>query len=441
MNIEINEKVIVSVSILPRKNKVNDKLYYLYMLFNIKENGLKPFSTEFSIGQTLAIKDWDIIKKMVKENSARANNLNDSLTGYDNVVKKYLNLISIKEVNPTAAIIRMIKTSIKIAITGKEARGEKPIYEEKLTTHTIDSVMESLFKFKKQSEERKRIYKHAVGIFHQFFNNKTPDITNISEFDLMAFQGWFRENYKMKSGPNKGKPPKQNSCTTWFSMIAAIFLHAVKRMKIIPISPLPEKFRGAFKDAKRNVLSSSDCMRIIQLEDDLLTRTQLIGKYCLLFQFLTGIGYGDMLSLSLEHLKFDEEVSQWYIQKCRNKTGVEFIVFLSQRAKYAFDKLRELTPGVQYALTLPTIDYSNRIYNVISNKSKIKIRISTYTLRHTYAVNFMELDGRIEDLQKILGHEGLRTTQIYGKINHKRLNQVTRNLESKSEMHRLPKGI
>jgi site-specific recombinase XerD len=40
-------------------------------------------------------------------------------------------------------------------------------------------------------------------------------------------------------------------------------------------------------------------------------------------------------------------------------------------------------------------------------------RITFHCARHTFATNFLRFDGRIEVLQKIMGHSKIETTMIY----------------------------
>jgi integrase len=219
-------------------------------------------------------------------------------------------------------------------------------------------------------------------------------------------------------------------------MIAAVFKHAEKQMKILPVSPLPEKFRGAFVDAEREVLSEADCLKLIGLEDKNLSKTECIAKYCLILQLLTGMGYGDMKSLTREHCKFDTNHNRWYLIKRRNKTEEGFTVYLTPRAKYSFDRLRELSGGTETLFELPSIDYTNRTYKEIAKKAGVKL-ITTYLLRHTFAVSCLDNGTPLEDIQKMLGHKDLRTTQIYAKVSRKRLFEKISELEQRSRIHQL----
>lgn len=47
-------------------------------------------------------------------------------------------------------------------------------------------------------------------------------------------------------------------------------------------------------------------------------------------------------------------------------------------------------------------------------------KVTTHTLRHSYAVHFLQNGGTLEGLKENLGHEFVKTTEIYGKITEER---------------------
>jgi site-specific recombinase XerD len=51
----------------------------------------------------------------------------------------------------------------------------------------------------------------------------------------------------------------------------------------------------------------------------------------------------------------------------------------------------------------------------ISKKLNIET-LSTHSFRHTFATMFLTMGGSIETLSKLLGHDDISTTQIYGEI-------------------------
>jgi integrase len=301
---------------------------------------------------------------------------------------------------------------------------------------TVDAVLLDLFRVKKQSEERQRIYKHAVGILHQYFRGSTPLITEITESHLREFQVWYRDQFRLTHGRRKGQVPAKDSTVTWFTMIAAVFVHAHKRMKILRVLPLPEEFRGTFSDITREVLGQEDCLKLVALNDANLSVAKQVAKHCLILQLTTGIGLGDLRALTREHVKFDREAGAWYIAKSREKTDKVFRLFLTPRAKCSYDRLRELVGGTETVFNLTCTNNINGHYRDLVRKAGVNTKVTSYVLRHSFAVDFMDRGGTLEDLSEILGND-FRNTKKYGRISKRRLAEKTEKLVANSPMHQL----
>ena len=235
------------------------------------------------------------------------------------------------------------------------------------------------------------------------------------------------------------KKPKlmHNTVCSYLYMVSAVFNHAL-RLDIIQKSPIPEGFGGTFINGQRLVLSENDIIAWRSLKDSDLTRTEQVAKYAALLQVFTGMGYGELKNIKHEHKKYDEDNKLHYIQKNRNKSGVEFTVDLNQQTLQIWAKLQDLTGNEVQPFNLPSIEYITRQYKEIGKKAGITKNITTYTFRHTYAVNWMNHRLGLEDLQKRMGHLDIKTTQIYAKISLQRIAETSKELESKSKMHQLP---
>lgn len=57
--------------------------------------------------------------------------------------------------------------------------------------------------------------------------------------------------------------------------------------------------------------------------------------------------------------------------------------------------------------------YVHRLVTNVAKRSKIEKHISPHTLRHSYATTLLMNGARIEDVQPMMGHKNIRTTQIY----------------------------
>ncbi len=418
----INNGISVDLTLVPKKKKTDRTKYNIYLSFGIYQKGIKQFTPHsISTGMTVNVSEWK--QGEVAGRNDKAKLLNERLNEYQSKAKDMLNQLALRKVKTCSQVLEEIKANAKTVVTGKAPRGLKNDFISKLKDYTYKNVMERLIKDKGISVGRQRGYQRSYELLNNFFNEDMPTIDQITTEDLERFNKWF-------------KPKSLNTKTDYQCKIAATFKHAIK-LKILNTNPLPEKFRGAFVDGNRAVLSEMDCLKIMNIDDSTLSKTEEVAKYCILVQMLTGMGYSDMKAVKHINIIFDQNENQYLIEKERNKTGVRFKVFLTDNAKHMIENLKQLTGNVEKPFNIPTIDYALRIYKVIGKKAGIIVNVTTYTLRHTFAVNFMENDGRIEDLAKILGHTLLKTTQIYGKISNKRLAEKTKQLQSTSKIHQL----
>ncbi len=423
MNLKISNGITATIAFIPKKSKTDRTKYCLYLGIYLYQNGVKQGFHSVSTGVTINADIWQ--NGNISGKGTKAQLQNEHLQNCFQGAKDMLVLLSTKNLKTCNNVLEELKTNARTLITGKAPRGLKRDLISKLKEYAYCEILRRYLADNSLSKDRKRNYERTIDLLNEYFNNSTPTMNNINTKDLEGLKDFVNRKFQ-----------NPNTSTTYLAQIAAVFKYGVK-LGVLQANPIPENFRGSFKDGNREVLSEGDCIKIMNLDDSLLNHTQQVAKYSLLVQLLTGIGYKDLKNLKPCHLRHDAEANQYYIDNTRTKTAIRYVVNLTQNAKYHVDKLRILTGTEDQLFRLPSIEYALRLYKVIGKKAGVKTNISTYTLRHTFSVNFMDSGGRLEDLQVRLGHTDIKTTQIYGKISAKRNADTTRELEAKSKIHQL----
>lgn len=129
----------------------------------------------------------------------------------------------------------------------------------------------------------------------------------------------------------------------------------------------------------------------------------------------TGLRLSEITNIEVNNINFDIKS----ITLTQTKTKTERIVCFTESTKELLMKYILTQKMYKYLFTdlktgkkLTTSAVECMIYR-LKNKLNIDHSITPHKWRHTFATNFARKGGEIEHLRMILGHENLKTTQIY----------------------------
>ena len=183
-------------------------------------------------------------------------------------------------------------------------------------------------------------------------------------------------------------------------------------------------------DPKIPYLSSEE-LRMLE-EKEIMIKRLAVVRDIFLFSCYTGFAYIDVATLTSVHIKVGVDGKKWLI-KPRQKTGISERVPLLPPAlrileKYAGSsdlKNRKLLP-------VPSNQKVNAYLKELADICEITTRITFHIARHTFATTIALQNGvPIDSVSKMLGHRSIKTTQIYAKVNDKKISDDTKVLYRK----------
>lgn len=127
-----------------------------------------------------------------------------------------------------------------------------------------------------------------------------------------------------------------------------------------------------------------------------------------IFAAYTGLAYCDVQSFDFNNMT-DKEGNLYYIDGSRLKTGSRFFTPI---LKPALEVLKK------YDFVLPKISNqkANDYLHLIQAAMNLNKSLTFHVARHSFATLALAHDIPIENVARMLGHQNIRTTQIYAKV-------------------------
>ncbi len=149
--------------------------------------------------------------------------------------------------------------------------------------------------------------------------------------------------------------------------------------------------------------------------------------------YATGMRVTELVSLDLDSLHLDD--SSAYV-RCLGKGGKERTIPVHANATRALDRyLSTARPALVKKRKQPALFVNRRsdrltrqgFWLLLKNYGKaagIKSHITPHTLRHSFATHLLRGGASIRDVQELLGHANVSTTQVYTQLADPHLREV-----------------
>jgi len=174
-------------------------------------------------------------------------------------------------------------------------------------------------------------------------------------------------------------------------------------------------------------LTVSEVVRLIEAPDSVTFRG--VRDRCVLeVLYSTGLRVSELIDLDWRDIDRTEGVL-----RARGKGRKERIVPIGEFALEALERYREATPAEWRQGGDDSAVFLNRSGGRISDRSIRKVlgkhirtagldgKTTPHTLRHSFATHLLDGGANLREVQELLGHKHLATTQIYTHLTHERL--------------------
>jgi integrase/recombinase XerC len=281
-------------------------------------------------------------------------------------------------------------------------------YERNVSAHTLRNYASDLDQFKE----------------YLFKIEKRSDIP-VAEIDRLTIREWMAGLHNDHKKTSIAR--KLASLRTFFQFLVREGVLETNPAKLVATPRIERKLP--------NHLSMEDAVRFIETPD---TNTDLGRRDRAIIEFLyaTGIRVGELVSINLPDIDFREK-----LVRVTGKRRKQRIVPFGEPALQALMHYLEETRPV-FLNNCPAADRDNNAVFLNYQGTRITTRsvgrmidkyikqcadihnISPHSLRHSFATHLLDGGADLRDIQELLGHARLSTTQIYTQVSMEKMIEV-----------------
>lgn len=253
-----------------------------------------------------------------------------------------------------------------------------------------------------------KTYRDALASFSHFRNGEDIAIDALDAELMNQYEAWL-----------KAQGVKRNSSSCYLRTLRTLYRKAVEKGLATDKDIFRRVFTGFASTVKRALpLDTIRTIRRLSLPDGSdLAFSRDMFMLCI---YLQGISFVDMAYLKKNDIK------NGLLQYSRKKTGQSVSIGWELVMQEIVDTYAHLTVGSPYLLPIITkqdgterrqyerMEHKvNRLLKKIGALVGLQIPLTTYVGRHCWASTMRDMGVSLSIVSKGLGHESLRTTQIY----------------------------
>ena len=272
------------------------------------------------------------------------------------------------------------------------------------------SVLATELKLRNYSPKTIKAYKSCVRAFVRYFSPRHPrDLTNE---DLRSYFLYLLEERKHAAG----------TVNQVYNAIKFLYVDLYDRPFVIDKLPRPQKDRKL-----PDVLDFSEVKRIFSQVQNTKHRVMLMMAYA------SGLRVSELVQLRIEDL--DIQRGLIHIRGAKGKKdrftilAPMMIPVLHRYAQeYRLGKSGWLFPSGFSTKHLATRSIQ-AVFERAVEAAHIEKPVSMHSLRHSFATHLLESGTDLRYIQELLGHQSLRTTEIYTHVSKRQIGKIRSPIE------------
>jgi integrase/recombinase XerC len=282
-------------------------------------------------------------------------------------------------------------------------------YERNMSAHTL------------------RNYESDLDQFAQFlFSIEKRDDFPIEQIDRLTIREW------MASLHTAGR--KKSSIARKLASLRTLFLFRIREGKL---ESNPAKMVATPKIERKlpTHLSMEDAVRFIETPD-LSTDLGRRDRAILEFLYATGIRVGELVNINLSDIDVRERTARVFGKRRKERivpfhdTALQALMLYINETRQIFLANAPLAERddkacfLNYQGTRITTRSVGRMIDKYIKQCADVHKISPHSLRHTFATHMLDSGADLRDIQELLGHARLSTTQIYTQVSMEKMIDV-----------------
>ncbi|TKC01395.1 site-specific integrase [Pedobacter cryotolerans] len=255
----------------------------------------------------------------------------------------------------------------------------------------------------------KSAYKHLLN----FANGNDVKFSDCDDDFLKGFKRFLLEAKLTKSNTRLSN----NSALSYLNKVKAALTQAYND-RIITDNP-GSRIKGIQQEENpREYLLHEELKKLVKTPCDVP-----MLKTAFLFSCITGLRWSDINKLDWKEVIYSEAENQWKIHFKQKKTkGIQYHPISDEAYEMLVNdqnQLGRVFKGLKYSAW-----NNHKLAEWVWKDADIKKKITFHCARHTYATLLLTSGGDIYTVSSLLGHQNLKTTQIYAKIINPKKNET-----------------